>query len=141
MSEVLNALSAAKDFATPGARRLLLMEGPTNCNRRCSYCAVPSRWDVETASTLEERYVQLEWAKKQGYSYVNYVGGEPFAPFRTKEGLTFLEDTTLMIKKMNDMGMTPGLTTNGDRVTDKTLDYLCNNGGKPGSLSFSLHEP
>lgn len=74
-------LGALKEVLKPEGQRLALLEGPSGCNRHCSYCAVPQRWDAEKASTLEQTRSQIDWLYDQGFRVLQYVGGEPLAPF------------------------------------------------------------
>lgn len=153
---------------------LFLMEGPTNCNRFniCKYCTVPSRWNPEEASTVDECCRQIDWAYKQGYRVFNYVGGETLAespkkgdfisnryvmceygqwiresveraqtePFRTKEGITFLEHTKALVEYAHEKGMLTNVTTNGDFIKLGKL-YVLRELKEAGLdiLTFSLH--
>ena len=81
MLEILKEIRTAKDVAFPKkGRRLALMEGPADCNRSCSYCIVPQRWNAERASTLDQGRKQVDWLHDQGYRILNYFGGEPLSP-------------------------------------------------------------
>jgi pyruvate-formate lyase-activating enzyme len=80
MKEILTKVNRTFNaLKHPGSPTLALMEGPVNCNRSCSYCIVPKRWDADKTSTLEQTYEQIDWLYSQGFSILNYVGGETFA--------------------------------------------------------------
>lgn len=79
ISEIQRAWGAFQATRGKNLHSLALMEGPTNCNRRCEYCEVPGRWDPEKASTIEQTYQQIDTLYEMGYRVLNYVGGEPLA--------------------------------------------------------------
>lgn len=62
--EFVRALEAFQTIRAPDPHGLALMEGPTNCNRACSYCGVPNRWNAKTASTVAETCQQINWGYK-----------------------------------------------------------------------------
>lgn len=137
---------------------LLIVQGPPNCNRDCSYCDVKRRWNPELASTVEETCDQIKAENQNGHIVLNYLGGETLAtcarigeiisgrylrmsclrgnlvcrsaedpanpivrakeePFRTKEGLTFVEHATQVIAFASRIGMITSITTNADFLT------------------------
>ena len=132
-------LSALKEVLSHSGKRLALLEGPAGCNRSCSYCAVPKRWDAEKASTLDQTRSQIDWLHKQGFRILQYVGGEPLTPFfRTKEGLSFQEHTLEVVRHASkEKGMIVNVTTNGDYVDRNILKKLKEAG--VDTLTFSLH--
>jgi len=130
-------IKATREFLKPNGRRLATIEGPTSCDRRCDYCAVWQRWNPETASTLEQTFRQIDWLCTQGYRVLNYVGGEPFAPFKTREGITFTEHTAQVVKYAAEKGMLVWVTTNGDYVNEDSLRRIREAG--VATLTFSLH--
>lgn len=81
IKEVRTGIDAYKAARGSNPHSLFLMEGPTNCNRFniCKYCTVPSRWNPDEASTVDECCRQIDWAYEQGYRVFNYVGGETLA--------------------------------------------------------------
>ena len=132
-------LSALKEFLSPNGKRLALLEGPSGCNRSCSYCTVPQRWNAEKASTLNQTRSQIDWLYNQGFRALQYVGGEPLTPFiRTKEGLTFQQHTLGVVEYASrERGMLVNVTTNGDYVDEGVLKKLKQAG--VDTLTFSLH--
>ncbi len=139
MKELIREIRTAKDVAFPKeGRRLALMEGPTNCNRDCSYCTVPQRWDSKKTSTLDQCRTQVNWLYDQGYRILNYFGGEPLSPhLKTKEDITFADHTLGIVRHAAEKGMRVNVTTNGDFVTEEVLDDLHNAG--LDMLTLSLH--
>jgi MoaA/NifB/PqqE/SkfB family radical SAM enzyme len=131
------AIKSAPVFLDPSAKRLATMEGPAGCNRTCDYCTVWQRWDPKTASTVEQTRSQIDWLNNQGYSILNYVGGEPFAPFQTREGITFTEHTRQVVSYAVEKGMVVWVTTNGDFVNEDVLRVAKEAG--VSSITFSLH--
>lgn len=117
--------------------RYAVIEGNRDCNRHCSYCAVPQQYKREQESTLEETYRQVDWVRNQGYRVMSYIGGEPFAPFKTKEGITFAQHTTEVVRYATKKGMFVHVTTNGDFVDEDTVKSLKEAGLY--SMGFSLH--
>lgn len=131
-------LGALKEVLKPDGNNLALLEGPTGCNMRCSYCAVPQRWDAEKASTLEETYGKIDWLYKEGFRTLQYVGGEPLSPiFKTKEGITFAQHTLDVVRYTKEKGMLVNVTTNGTFVNETILRELKEAG--LDTLTFSLH--
>lgn len=132
-------LEALVKVLEPKGQRLALLEGPSGCNRSCSYCAVPQRWDAEKASTLDQTRSQIDWLYKQGFRVLQYVGGEPLTPFfKTKEGLTFQQHTLEVVTYASrKKGMLVNVTTNGDYVDESVLKKLKEAG--IDTLTFSLH--
>lgn len=132
-------LEALVKVLEPRGQRLALLEGPSGCNRDCSYCAVPQRWDAEKASTLDQTRSQIDWLYDQGFRVLQYVGGEPLTPFfKTKEGLTFQQHTLEVVRYASkEKGMLVNVTTNGDYVDKSILSKLKEAG--IDTLTFSLH--
>lgn len=86
-SEIEKAWGAFKAVRGVSPHSLALMEGPKNCNRACSYCKVPNRWNAELASTVAETHKQIDWLYSQGFRVLNYVGGEPLAGAQFEGGV------------------------------------------------------
>jgi MoaA/NifB/PqqE/SkfB family radical SAM enzyme len=167
--EILKATRVFRTLTQRDSPKLVLMEGPVNCNRSCDYCVVPKRWDKEKTSTVAQTCKQIDWAINEGFNVLNYVGGETLAqcprkgdiiserrsmcpgglmvsdsivrqkeePFRTKEGITFKEQTERVLKHASKNGMITNITTNGDFVDFPTIAGLKRSG--LDSLSLSLH--
>lgn len=117
--------------------RLASIETNVYCNRRCDECAVPLRYNKENESTLTETKSQIDWLHKEGFRILTYMGGEPLAPFRTKEGITFLEHTIEAVRYASEKGMMVNVTTNGDYVSKKIIEQLKSVG--LDKLTFSAH--
>lgn len=79
IKEMLRGADALRAITSQNPHGLVIMEGPTNCNRACSYCTVPQRWNPEEASTVTQTNRQTDWQYGQGYRVLNYVGGESLA--------------------------------------------------------------
>ena len=171
MKEVFKKLQTLRDLGKPSSPKVLIVEGPVNCNRNCSYCKVPKRWNKEKASTVDQTCEQINWGFDEGFRVLLYVGGETLAkcprkndiisekhhmcphgvkvydsivrqkeePFRTKEGITFEENTKRIIKHAHKKGFVTNVTTNGDFVDYPTIAGLKESG--LDSLSFSVHSP
>ena len=131
-------LKALKTVLDPNGQRLVLLEGPTGCNRDCSYCGDPKRFNTEKASTLAQTKEQIGWAYDQGFRTLQYVGGEPLAPqFITNEGITFVQHTLEVVRYASQKGMFVDVATNGDFVNEDILRELKEAG--LDALTFSLH--
>lgn len=137
MSEVLKPLGALKEILKPAGKRLALLEGPTGCNRNCAYCASPKRFNTENTSTLDQTRRQIDWLYQQGFRTLQYIGGEPLAPFKTKEEITFTEHTLKVVRYASKKGMLVNISTNGDFVNEDILRQLKEAG--LDTLTFSLH--
>lgn len=138
MTLIIEGLKTMAGVIRPSARRLALMEGPTNCNRNCAICTVPARWDILKASTRAETFGQIDTLVENGYGFFNYVGGEPTHPtFTTKERIPFAKHTEDIISYAHQKGMYTSITTNGDYVNTEILRKLRNAG--LDALNFSLH--
>lgn len=79
MKEVFKKLQIVKDLGKPDSPKTLVIEGPVNCNRHCSYCKVFERWDRKTASTVKQTCEQVDWGIREGFKVLIYVGGESLA--------------------------------------------------------------
>lgn len=131
-------LKTLKTVFDPNGQRLVLLEGPTGCNRDCSYCGDPKRFNTEKASTLDQTKKQIDWALRQGFRALQYVGGEPLAPqFITSEGITFVQHTLEVVRYASQKGMFVDVATNGDFVNEDILRELKEAG--LDALTFSLH--
>lgn len=133
-------LKALKTVLDPNGQRLALLEGPTGCNRDCSYCGDPKRFNTEKASTLAQTKEQINWAYDQGFRTLQYVGGEPLgssSEFITNEGITFAQHTLDVVRYASQKGMLVNVTTNGDFVNEDILRELKEAG--IDTLTFSLH--
>ena len=137
MKELLSSLDLLTQLRKENGHRYAVIEGNRNCNRHCSYCAVPQQYKRKEESTLEETFRQVDWVHNQGFRLVSYLGGEPFAPFKTKEGITFAEHTTEVVKYAAKKRMIVSVTTNGDFVDEDTVKSLKESG--LDAMSFSLH--
>ncbi len=137
MKELSKGLGLLKELKNPNGHRYAVIEGNRDCNRSCSYCAVPQQYKREQESTLDQTFRQVDWLRNQGYRLLSYLGGEPLAPFKTKEGITFAEHTTEVVKYAADKGMIVNVTTNGDFVNKDAIESLKKAG--LDSMSFSLH--
>lgn len=130
----------ATQILKPEGRRFAVLEGNQDCNRSCSYCAVPKRYNPNTELTLIETNNAVDWLYKQGYRVLSYRGGETLAPFKTKEGITFTEHTLGVVKHAKDKGMFLNVTTNGDFITSKDGGVLASlQEAGLDSLTLSLH--
>lgn len=76
------AYQAAKD-----GHSLALMEGLTGCNRRCPHCDVWKKGNSTEASTITGTFGQIKSIHQQGFSILNYVGGEPGAGCQFEGGV------------------------------------------------------
>lgn len=149
MKESLFKLSqVAQQFGNKEGHRFAAIEGNTDCNRSCSYCAVPSKYLREREATVDETYQRIDWLHDQGYRLLTYLGGEPLAEprdansdtngkFVTKEGITFFEHTLRAINHASQKGMAVNITTNGDYLTPNKVMSLKKAG--LDTISLSLH--
>jgi MoaA/NifB/PqqE/SkfB family radical SAM enzyme len=135
--EVSLGLNFAKYYADKNAHRFAVLVGNTDCNRRCGSCLVPQSYDKENESTTKESFSQIDWIYRQGYRFLSYLGGEPLAPFKTKENITFLDHTKEVIKYAKKKGMMVNITTNGDYADEEVIKSLKRCG--LDILTFSLH--
>lgn len=137
MKELSRYVNAARAFYSGEDRRFAVLEGNRDCNRNCSYCAVPKQYLREQEQTVEETLNTVDWLFDQGYRMLSYLGGEPLAPFQTKEGISFIEHTLRIVSHASTKGMVVNVTTNGDYVTEPIMDDLKAAG--LDSLTLSLH--
>lgn len=137
MKELLKKSSTLKRYLGKNTNRYVCLETNRDCNRRCPECMVPKSYDKESESTLAETKNQIDWLYKEGFRLLSYVGGEPLAPFKTKEGITFLEHTLGAVQHASKRGMIVSVTTNGDYVNEGVVKLLKSAG--LDSLTFSLH--
>src|SRR5262245_20972849 len=91
------------------------------CNARCAFCSfaydrLPSesrRW-----VTLADAKEALEILRRNGIRIVHFNGGEP----------TMHRDLTGMVAHAAQLGMIPGLDTNGGLLTERRIDALADAG-------------
>lgn len=117
--------------------RLANVEKNLRCNRACKECMVPQRYDKENESTLAETKSQIDWLYDRGFRVLSYKGGEPFAPYKTKEGITFLEYTLEVVRHASSRGMMVDVPTNGDYLNREIVGQLKSAG--LDKLTLSLH--
>lgn len=136
---VQSKLNLFRQLTKPDGNRIGVLEGNQDCNRRCSYCDVPNQYDVQTESTLQESFRAIDLLKRQKYPLLSYLGGEPFAPFNTKEGITFTKHTLEIVRYAGEQGMIVNVTTNGDYIpkNPEVIRELKDAG--LDSLTLSLH--
>lgn len=79
----------------------------------------------------------VDWLHNQDYRLISWIGGEPLAPFTTKEGITFFDHSLQLIQHATKKGMIFNLTTNGDYLTEDKVEQLRKAGLQ--SLTLSLH--
>lgn len=103
--------------------RVFNMEGPTRCNRDCSYCEVHKR-DDKIASSLEEGRQQIRWGRQQGSDFCNLAGGECLAHFKTADGLTYAQHYTGLAAEAHRLGMIVNISTNGDPIDPKKPEVV-----------------
>jgi MoaA/NifB/PqqE/SkfB family radical SAM enzyme len=135
--EISLAKSFAEYYVNKNAHRLAVLVVNTDCNRRCDSCLVPQAYDEESEPTVRETFSQVDWICRQGYRFLSYLGGEPLAPFKTKENITFLDHTQQIIKHAKKKGMMVNITTNGDYANKEIIESLKECG--LDTLTFSLH--
>lgn len=126
-------------FITPDSPRIAIFETNLDCNRKdsCPYCLVPSRYRREKELTVDESMHVVDKIYDNGYRLLSYLGGEPFAPFLTKEGITFAEHTLQIIRYASQKGIAVNVVSNGDYLTPAMIMMLKEAG--LDSLSLSLH--
>ncbi len=137
MKKLVKGVVLLKQFLSPDGHRFAVVEGNTQCNRRCSYCTIPQSYRKEKELTLEETIRIVDWLHQQGFLMVSFLGGEPLAPFITKEGMTFAEHTLKLVRHASSKGMFTNVTTNGDYINKDVIKHLKE--VNLDSLTFSLH--
>ncbi|PIS16087.1 hypothetical protein COT62_00230 [Candidatus Roizmanbacteria bacterium CG09_land_8_20_14_0_10_41_9] len=110
-------LGLARQFVKPNGHRLAVIEGNQDCNRDCSYCEVPYHYNPDTELTVGQTQNAIDWLYSRGYRVLSYLGGEPFAPFKTKEGISFTRHTLEVVEHAKRKGMLVNVTTNGDYLS------------------------
>lgn len=65
----------ASQILKPDGHRFAVLEGNQDCNRSCSYCAVPKHYTPGTELTLKETNNVVDWLYWQGYRVLSYRGG------------------------------------------------------------------
>lgn len=124
-------------FLSHNGHKLAVVEGNRQCNRRCDYCKVPQQYNPDKELTLPETLQNIDWLYDQGYRSLTYLGGEPLAHFKTKEGTSCAERTYNVINYATSKGIFTNLTTNGDYLTTDVVRTLKQVG--LDSISLSLH--
>ncbi|MDO8658625.1 MAG: radical SAM protein [Candidatus Levybacteria bacterium] len=137
MKELLCAPDILRKYLDKNSHRYAVLETNTDCNRRCSYCTIPQTYKKEGELTLEETIGVVDSLHQQGFLLVSFLGGEPLAPFNTKEGITFAEHTLESVRHASSKGMITNVTTNGDYINRDIVRAL--KGAGLDSLNFSLH--
>src|SRR3989344_5186566 len=123
----------------PNGHRFLVMQVDHACNRDCSYCGQGH----SDTTTLDETYEQIDWIADQGFAIMSYIGGEPFMPTKTPEGITVADHTFKAIEYASNKGLFTSITSNGDFIQPNTekgeefMDRLQDTG--LASLTLSLH--
>ncbi len=137
--EVGDKVGLFAELIRPDGHRIGILEGNQNCNRHCSYCAVPQYYNKATELTLDETFGAIDLLRNERFRLLSYLGGEPFAPFRTKEGITFTDHTIEVVRYASERGMIVNVTTNGDYLP-KNLEVMrrLKEAGLD-SLTLSLH--
>jgi MoaA/NifB/PqqE/SkfB family radical SAM enzyme len=141
MSERIKAYwELYNQFRKPDGKRFAVIEGNQGCNRACSYCDVPRHYNAERELTLKETCGTVDWLHSQGYRVLSYLGGEPLAPFKTKEGISFAQHTIEVVRYAKKKSMLVNITTNGDYVSPNRPEIVeeLRNAGLD-SMTFSLH--
>lgn len=129
--------SAYATFRDSNGRRYANLETNRDCNRSCSYCMVPQQYKQSEEATLAENFTQIDWLHSKGFRVMGFLGGEPLAPFRTKENITFEDHTVEVVKHASDKGMIVNVTTNGDFLNENNIQRLKKAG--LDSIQLSLH--
>ncbi len=134
---VRTGLSLLHELTRPQGKRIAIIETNRDCNRSCSYCKVPSLYRREQEQTVDQTLQTVDWIYNQGFRLLSYLGGEPFAPIETKEGITFAEQTLQVVNYASQKGMMVNVVTNGDYLTPEIIEAAKRAG--VDSLSLSLH--
>lgn len=124
-------------YLDPNAPKYAVVEINQGCNRNCSYCDVPSQYKPQQELTVAQTKVAIDFLKRQGYLHVTFLGGEPFAPFKTKEGITFAEHTLEGVRHASEIGMMVNVTSNGDFLNPQLISSAAEAG--LDALTLSLH--
>ena len=136
-NELWRVPQIARHYLTQDGQRYSALEVNRGCNRDCSYCNVPAQYNREEELTVDETFQQVDWLYDNGFRLLSLLGGEPLAPFKTKEEIPFAEHTLRVVDHATQKGMAVNVITNGDYVTRDTIQALRHAG--LDSLSFSLH--
>ncbi len=124
VSKVWGAYEAAKN-----GHSLAIMEGPTNCNRACSYCNVHNRQNTGRFSTVAESLKQVDWAHDEGFRFLQYVGGESLAGCQFDGGVRqggyqmCLNGANLMYVDFRK-NLDPFITEEGNTYVDHALKII-----------------
>lgn len=138
MSEtVRKGLNLWSNFTNLDGKRIAIVEDNIDCNRHCKYCRLPSQYSRDKELTLQETFQIVDWIYKQGFPLMTYLGGESFAPFITKEGMTFAEYTLQTVNYASSKGLMVNVVSNGDYLDSQMIIALKK--ADLDSLSLSLH--
>lgn len=119
-------------------RRYAVLSVNRGCNRDCSYCVEPSRWDPKNELTLVETTRNIDWLYNQGYRFLSVLGGEPLAEsLYTKDGTSFYDYTLAVGSYASRKGFVTSLITNGDFLTKDKVRSLRKTGF--AFITLSLH--
>lgn len=97
----------------------------------------PTQYDRDRELTVTQTLQRVDWLYAQGFRFISLIGGEPLAPFKTREGITFAEHTLQVVEYAAQKGMATNVITNGDYLKNGTVKDLKQAG--LDSLSLSLH--
>lgn len=116
----------------PAPRKLLIVDATTRCNQACVYCFEKSARFTRPDLGLDEVRVLLEKARGDGFTHVNFIGGEITL-------VPWLADAARLIRKL---GMGAGLVTNGLALgSRRAAEGLARAGIEWVELSFLSSDP
>jgi len=137
MRNLLEFVGFAGSFVRKDAPRLATLELTRFCNRRCSYCQVPTLYNPETELTVDESKQVIGQVGKWGFRILSIIGGEPLADAMNKEGVSHREHTLHAARHAAVKGMFVSITSNGDYLDEALLKRMSEAGVR--SLILSLH--
>ena len=83
MLEAIRPYKRLLEQMKPDGKKFTVLQVDHKCNRDCSYCGQGHN----DQTTLEQTFKQIDKIDKLGFAIMSYIGGEPFMPDLTPEGI------------------------------------------------------
>lgn len=119
IEKYLHPFETFRGLRSPNGHRYFAFEINRRCNRSCAHCGVPGQYDPNQELSLAESFEVIDKLYAWGFRSGTILGGEPLAPFRTKERLTFYEHALALVRYGTSKGMFLGISTNVDYFSEK----------------------
>lgn len=119
IEKYLHPLETFHGLRSPNGHRYFAFEINRRCNRSCAHCGVPGQYDQDKELSLKESFEVIDKLCAWNFRSGTILGGEPLAPFLTKDGLTFYDHALAVVRYGESKGMFMGISTNVDYSSEK----------------------